>query len=302
LSGLEDGSMADLPLRSLQLLDDAGLAAALGDLAEAIDWPTAGPASPGGADIATAVRVRIEAGTTRPTGAPGAVGVGSGWGSWRPVRRVLVVATVAVLALAVLAALAGAAGLGLPGSASCSDPRRSAATLPGRRPERIAGRRARCRDAISVNAWSSPTSTSGLGSRCAGHRTRRSVRPMPPTSTRRSAARSRSCGGTRPGLPDTIQPGVGLVMSAFRGSYDSSFLNKAVGSGTIIQLVQVDGERAFWLSGGPHFFFYSSPSGQVFDPRRWVGDALLWSDGSTTYRLESALGRERTIEVAESLP
>src|SRR5690242_21691655 len=104
--------MADLPLRSLQLLDDAGLAAALGDLAEAIDWPAAGPATPGGADIATAVRARIEAGAV-----PSDRGSRwrSAWGSWRPVRRVLVVAVVAVLALALLAALAGAAGLGLPG-------------------------------------------------------------------------------------------------------------------------------------------------------------------------------------------
>ena len=295
--------MADLPLRSLQLLDDAGLAAALADLAEAIDWPAAGPASPGGADVASAVRVRIEAGAVpSDRGARWGSAWRSGWGSWRPVRRVLVVATVAVLALAILAALAGAAGLGLPGIRILLGP---APVSPP--PSPVAAR--------SPSPAAVPGAGMHLGERVeladldrrAGFPVRWPLDPAigPPDA----AYVDPSLGGQvtlvwgiRPGLPDTIQPGVGLVMSAFRGSYDSSFLNKAVGSGTIIQLVQVDGERAFWLSGGPHFFFYSSPSGQVFDPRRWVGDALLWSDGSTTYRLESALGRERTIEVAESLP
>jgi len=295
--------MADLPLRSLQLLDDAGLAAALGDLAEAIDWPAAGPALPGGADIATAVRVRIEAGTDQSESGPGRQSAwGSAWRSWRPVRRVLVVAVVAVLALAVLAALAGAAGLGLPGIRILLGP---APVSPP--PTPVA--------APSGSPAAVPGAAMHLGERVAladlDQRAGFTVRwPQDPAIGPPDAAfidptlggQVTLVWGTRRDLPDTIQPGVGLVMSVFRGSYDSSFLNKAVGSGTIVQLVQVDGERAFWLSGGPHFFFYSSPSGQVFDPRRWVGDALLWSDGSTTYRLESALGRERTIEVAESLP
>jgi hypothetical protein len=291
--------MADLPLRSLQLLDDAGLAAALADLSEAIDWPTAGPASPGGADLATAIRIRIEAGAVP---SDRRARWRSAWGSWRPVRRVLVVAVVALLALAVVAALAGAAGLGLPGirillgPAPVSPPPTPVAA-PSRSPAAVPG--------IGMH----------LGERVEladlDQRAEFPVRwPQDPAIGPPDAAYvDSSLGGqvtlvwaSRPDLPDTIQPGVGLVMSVFRGSYDSSFLNKAVGSGTIVQLVQVDGERAFWLSGGPHFFFYTSPSGQVFDPRRWVGDALLWADGSTTYRLESALGLERTIEIAESLP
>ena len=291
--------MADLPLRSLQLLDDAGLAAALGDLAEAIDWPAAGPASPGGADVATAVRVRIEAGTV-----PSDRGARwqSAWRSWRPVRRVLVVAVVVVLALAVLAALAGAAGLGLPGirillgPAPVSPPPTPVAA-PSRSPAAVPGAGMHLGERVELADLD----------RRAGFPVRLPQDPAigPPDAAYIDPA----LGGqvtlvwaSRPDLPDTIEPGVGLVMSVFRGTYDSSFLNKAVGSGTIVQLVMVDGNRAFWLTGAPHFFYYSNASGQVFDPRRWVGDALLWADGSTTYRLESAVGRERTIEIAESLP
>jgi hypothetical protein len=32
-----------------------------------------------------------------------------------------------------------------------------------------------------------------------------------------------------------------------------------------------------------------------------VADALIWSDGRVTYRIESALGRDETIRIAESL-
>jgi hypothetical protein len=39
----------------------------------------------------------------------------------------------------------------------------------------------------------------------------------------------------------------------------------------------------------------------VSDSRRWVGDTLLWTDGGTTYRLETALGRDAAIRIAESL-
>jgi len=70
------------------------------------------------------------------------------------------------------------------------------ATLPGASPEIMASSVAQPleRQFAQIPGVAQTTSTSGLGSRFAGHRTRRSVRPTPPTSTRRSAARSRSCG------------------------------------------------------------------------------------------------------------
>ena len=107
---------------------------------------------------------------------------------------------------------------------------------------------------------------------------------------------------SRPDLPATLDPGVGLVMTEFRGSVDSSFFGKVVGSDTTVESVLVKGQPGYWLSGVPHFFFYSGPGGVVQDERRWVGDALLWSNGPITYRIESALGRDATIRIAESLP
>ena len=287
---------------SLHLRSDAELEAALRGLGDAIAWPNAGPSTgpidvPAGPDLATIVRSRIEAGDTRRSARWRAA-----WTTWRPVRRVLVVAVVALLALAILAALAGAAGLGLPGlrinlgpvpvsppPTLVQSPDRSPAGVPGagmHLGERVdladldarAGFPVRWPDDPAIGppdaAWIDP----GLGGQVT------------------------LVWASRPGLPDTFQPGVGLVMSAFRGTVENGFLNKAVDSGTTVQLAKVGGDRAFWISGGPHFFFYTAANGQVFDPRRWVGDALLWADGPTTFRLESALGRERTIELAESVP
>jgi hypothetical protein len=95
---------------------------------------------------------------------------------------------------------------------------------------------------------------------------------------------------------------VGILMTEFLGSVDPAFFGKVVGPGTTVDSVLVDGRRGYWLSGAPHFFFYVGPGGVVQDDRRWVGDALLWSDGPVTYRLESAVGRDATIRIAESLP
>lgn len=291
--------MADQPLH---LRTDAELEAAIRGLGGAIDWPSADTtASPTGAaagpDLAAIVRSRIEAGETpRPSRWRDA------WGSWRPARRVLVVAVAAILALAILAAIAGATGLGLPGlqiqlGPGPVSPPPTLAPSPARSPAGMPGAGMHLGQRVEL---------ADLDAR-AGYPVRWPDDPAigPPDS----AWIDPDLGGqvtlvwaSRPGLPDTLQPGVGLVMSAFRGTVDNGFLDKAVDSGTTVQLAKVDGDRGFWISGGPHFFFYTAANGQVFDPRRWVGDALLWADGPITYRLESTLGRERTVELAESVP
>ena len=88
----------------------------------------------------------------------------------------------------------------------------------------------------------------------------------------------------------------------FAGQSDEEFYQKVLSSGTRLQTVKVDGHDGFWISGEMHFFFYQRPDGEyVDDGRRWVADALVWYDGTATYRIESALGRDATIEVAESI-
>jgi hypothetical protein len=108
---------------------------------------------------------------------------------------------------------------------------------------------------------------------------------------------------SRSDLPDTLEPGVGLILTEFRGAVDDGFFSKALGTGTTAQPVLVHDEHAFWLTGDPHFLFYTGRDGfTTYDGRRWIGDALLWARGPITYRLEASLGREWALRTAGSMP
>jgi hypothetical protein len=103
-------------------------------------------------------------------------------------------------------------------------------------------------------------------------------------------------------LPETREPRIGLILMRFEGELDDGYRQKLIGEGVTVERVTVDGQPGFWVSGDAHFFFYIHEGrGHIDDGRRWVGDALAWTDGDTTYRIESALGRDATIALAESL-
>ncbi|HEY7970138.1 MAG TPA: hypothetical protein VID95_09090, partial [Candidatus Limnocylindrales bacterium] len=105
-----------------------------------------------------------------------------------------------------------------------------------------------------------------------------------------------------PGLPATDESSLGLVLSEFRGTINPGYFEKILDAGSTIAPVTVRSRPGYWISGEPHQFVYVDPSNKpTFDARRMVGDTLAWSDGTVTYRIESALGREAAVRVAESL-
>jgi hypothetical protein len=278
-------------------LDDAALVAALRDLAMEIDWP----ASDWTTDVATRVRARL---ADRPVAAAGVRR------SWRPVRpwwhpapRGLAIALIILLAFA---AIAGAVGLGLPGlrlllgGPSSSPPPvapSSSATAPGSTPP------------------GPPGSTLGLGERLDLAAIRAAVdRPLgvpsdptigPPAATYLDRAKGESVAlvwAVSPDLPATRDPGVGLLLISFDGTIEAGYWEKVIDTGTSVGPVRVGTDRGFWISGDPHmFFFVDAAGGFVQDSRRWVGDALIWSNGTTTWRLETSLGRDAALRIAESL-
>jgi hypothetical protein len=271
--------------RRLHELDDGALASALGGLAVEIDWPGAGPA--GGPDLAMRVRARLVAG---PTSSPR-----SRW--WRPARRGLVLALLALLALA---AVAGAIGLGLPGLrlilAEPTDapptPAPSATVAPG-----PPGSDLGLGELVSLDE----AATWGVGPL----RLPTDHRLGPPDAVYLDRAKARQVAfvwAADADLPTTLDPGIGAILMAFDGTVDEEFYQKVVGSGSTVERVTVEGDPGFWISGAPHYFFYEpSTGGFVDDQRRWVGNALIWSDGETTYRLETSLGRDAALAIAESL-
>jgi hypothetical protein len=269
----------------------AGLEAGLVELGRSLAYPT--PA----AGFASRVTERIAG---RPVARPWWRGQSLVFG--RPVRRA---ALVAIALLLLLAAVAAAVGLGLPGlriifglPAGVSPP---PSTVPATPPPSASG--------------VTPGAALGLGTavplaqldETAGFHVLRPTDPAvgAPDAAYVNAVRANQVSlvwSTRPGLPPTLEPGVGLLLTQFDGRLNNEFFNKAIGSGTTVESVLVNGREAYWISGQPHFFFYTDRNGAfVDDDRRWVGDALLWSNGTYTYRLESSLGRDASIRIAESV-
>ena len=293
--------MAEQPLSRRS---DTDLEAALRGLGEAIAWPAAGPTSGDGPDLATVVRVRIESSPRGPR-----LPAGSRW-AWRPARRALVVAVIILLALA---AIAGAATLGLPGLRLILGPVPVSPppSLEPSRPPASGGASPSTATGPSASPW--PGARTGSAARHCRASTHvpasMSAWPGDPVVGPPDAAFVDRTKGdqvalvwaTDPDLPATLDPGVGLLLTQFRGVVENGFFTKAIGSGTTVKLVMVNNRLAYWVSGDPHFLFYETANGSVHDDRRWVGDTLLWAVGPITYRLETSLGLDDAIRIAESI-
>jgi len=289
----------------LLTLDDDGIEAALRALSGEIDWPTASPTTADGMttapDVATRVRARLA--TREPRSRRGWTFGG------RPLRRSLVLALLALLGLAIVA---GAVGLGLPGlritlgeppasvlpSVSPTvSPTASRAPAPTPTLPPITGMRLALGRQVALDQVESET---GVPVRLP-----KDERLGPPDSVWIDPAKGDQVAyvwkaGTD--LPQTLEPGVGLVLMRFDGQNEEGFYDKAINSGTTLERVKVGGHDGYWISGDPHFFFYTTADGRfVEDPRRWVGASLIWTDGTATYRIESSLGRDATIALAESI-
>jgi hypothetical protein len=299
--------------RELTRWPDAALAEALRRLEAEIAWPGTGQGDDR-RDVAGAVRARIDAGLgdtsrSRRLGRPWSF-LPPGWARI-PARRALLIA---VALLLLLAAIAGAAGIDLPGlrvqfGGGPSSPPEDRPSIP---PSSLGPVRS-----SSPSPTGAPGARLGLGDpvapadraaldAVAEFHVALPTEPDigPPDAAYVDVAKHGQVSAvwaTRAGLPPTLEPGVGLLLTEFRGSVDEGIYTKLTDTGTSVEAVRVDGRRGHWLSGAPHFFFYTGPSGLVQDDRRWVGDALIWADGPVTYRLESALGRDATLAIAESL-
>ena len=103
-------------------------------------------------------------------------------------------------------------------------------------------------------------------------------------------------------LPQVLDTGVGLLITRFPGALRQVLLEKRIFEGGTIEPVTVDGAPAWWIGGRPHGFFVVDGDGQVREDRaRLAGHALLWQRDGFTYRMESALTRDQSVRLAESM-
>jgi hypothetical protein len=106
----------------------------------------------------------------------------------------------------------------------------------------------------------------------------------------------------RAGLPEARSTGLGLLVDEFRGDLAPEYIGKIAGQATRMRQLLIDGDRAIWLEGAPHFFFYRSPEGPIQEDRlRIAQNVLLIERDPLLVRLEGAFSRERAVEVARSL-
>ena len=105
-----------------------------------------------------------------------------------------------------------------------------------------------------------------------------------------------------PGLPEARSTGLGLLVSEFRGDLAPEYFGKTAGQATRIDRLRIDGDRAIWLEGAPHFFFYRAPGAPFREEKlRIAQNVLLLERGRVLVRLEGAFHRDKAVELARSL-
>ena len=99
----------------------------------------------------------------------------------------------------------------------------------------------------------------------------------------------------RAGLPRAL-------VSEFRGDLSPEYIEKVAGPATSTERLTIDGNRAIWIEGAPHFLLYRDQDGQLIESTmRLAQNALLLEHGDLLIRLEGAFGRERAVAIARSL-
>jgi hypothetical protein len=108
--------------------------------------------------------------------------------------------------------------------------------------------------------------------------------------------------GPGPGLPATKGTGLGLLVGEFRGDLAPEYMGKIAPQATRIERLRVDGDRAIWVEGAPHLFFYRPPDSEFAESElRLAHNVLLLERGNLLLRFEGSFGRERALELARSL-
>jgi hypothetical protein len=273
----------------LRTMTDDELAAALRSIVPAVAWPEP-QLAPGGADLASRVRARVVAEPKRSARGR--------WFSFAPARRALVLA---IVALVVLAAVAGAVAFGVPGI-------RLIFGDPGGTPPPAVATPSATPSGSAQPAGSSLQLGEPVDTATAADRGGFPV--LLPTDPALGAPDAVYVSGRdevalvwapADELPPTTEADVGLLIMQFKGSVSPEPIGKIIGSGTTVEPVRI-ADGGYWIEGDPHAYFYISPEGEhVEEGRRWVGDALIWQDGDITYRIETSLGKDAAIRIAESL-
>jgi hypothetical protein len=106
----------------------------------------------------------------------------------------------------------------------------------------------------------------------------------------------------RAGLPAAAASGVGLLITEFEATVDGPVLQKTATPDTSVQVLEINGQRAYWLEGTPHAIWFTDRDHKRFEEEgRLAGNTLLFARGPRTIRIESGLTKAEAIAVAGGL-
>ena len=105
-----------------------------------------------------------------------------------------------------------------------------------------------------------------------------------------------------PRLPRTTTTGVGLLVTELRAGSRASTCTRSSAQATTVERLRVEGRRAAWIAGAPHFFFYGRRGGGIAERELEVAQNVLLLDrGPVLVRLEGAFGEAEAVRIARSL-
>jgi hypothetical protein len=101
-------------------------------------------------------------------------------------------------------------------------------------------------------------------------------------------------------LPEASTTGVGLLLTEFQGSLDGDLIKKSADHEVLVP-TEVNGAPAFWVEGPHSLFYYDAKNRLRSESLRLSANALIWTQGGTTFRLESELNLSDALTIAESM-
>lgn len=106
----------------------------------------------------------------------------------------------------------------------------------------------------------------------------------------------------RPGLPQTWESGVGVLLTEFPATAGEVFMGKSVGWRSIPKGIRVGVNRGYWIKGDHLTFIYRTIGDRkVWSSSRPAGNTLLWERAGLILRLESALPERAALRIATSM-
>jgi hypothetical protein len=101
-------------------------------------------------------------------------------------------------------------------------------------------------------------------------------------------------------LPKANQTGIGLLITEFEGTLEGDIVKKLSGMQQVVP-TDVNGAPALWVRGEHPIFYLDAKGNERTETLRLSANALVWTRGTTTLRIESSLNLADTLTIAESM-